>query len=310
MHMGQDACADHIQHARHHRHDRGPDRQHVGRQMFDAPGVGDFGADAEQEELARRVFVAVRQRQEGQIHLAPQPKRAQQFERTAAIRQDGAVRQHDPLRRAASARGVDEARQRGRRDTRRRLRHVIGRAVGLRDQARPGPHGGRCRRAFVHRHQHVEGPRLQQPCGQCGCGGNRHACAGVAQQMRVIRDGVGDVGRHRHGGEGQQRRLGDRELGAVLADQQHAVTGRHAGRAQRACRRRRESAETAPVHPLPGAIAMEPQHGAVRPVPRAREHQGGEIRPVRVALVLVCLRHACRAPCVRLARLSGTRPLT
>jgi hypothetical protein len=81
-HLGQDAGTNDLQHTGHRGEDRRAHLQHIRRQMFDPAGIDDLGADTGKEELAHRMFVAVRKREIGQVDLILQVQRADQFERT------------------------------------------------------------------------------------------------------------------------------------------------------------------------------------------------------------------------------------
>jgi hypothetical protein len=65
----------------------------------------------------------------------------------------------------------------------------------------------------VHADQHVQPARLggagQHLGGEGGGGDDRRAGAGVAQDVGVVAGEVGAVGRHRHGADRHQRRVGD-----------------------------------------------------------------------------------------------------
>jgi len=175
--LQQHAGADQLQHARHHGHDGGTDRQHVGGQVLDPAAIDDLGPEARQEELADGVLETVRQRQERQIGLVAQAQRAHQLKGAAAIGQDGPVRQHHAARQTGGAAGVDQAGERAGRDFVGLGGDVVGRyAVGL--QA-----GEQRAAAGLHAEQPVEpaGQRRagQHAVGECGRGSNGHSGAAV-----------------------------------------------------------------------------------------------------------------------------------
>ena len=110
--------------------------------------------------------------------------------------------------------------------------------------------GRRGLRRAVHDHQQVQ---RRRPAPRPAAAGRRtgrrtrwrRARPLVAQDMGVVVDGVGRVGRHRHGADRHQRGLGDRIFRPVLGDDQHPVAGATPGRAQ--ARARREAAWRANV---------------------------------------------------------------
>ena len=286
-HLGKDAAADDLQHARHHRHDGRTDRQHIGRQRFDPARVDDFGTGPEQEELAGRMLVAVRQRQEGQIDLVGDRRQCrQQVIGAAAVGQDRPVRQHRPLRRAAGAGGIDQAGQRLGRDNRCLGGHVAGIAL-VGDQRRPGRHGHTGAGKRLHRDQHVERAGKRHPAGQRGGRDHGHAGARIAQDMGVVGHRVGGVGGDRDSADRHQRGLDDRVFGAVLRDDHDAVARRHAGGAQAPGNAGGVAGECAPGHSPPGAVAPDAQHRPFRPCEGPVEHHRRQIPPLRQPLCVL-----------------------
>ena len=82
---------------------------HVVDQLVDALGVVDLRADRDRQELAGRVLVGMRQRQEGQEHVVADADFQQQAIGALDVAEDRAVGQHHALRHAAGAGGVDDA---------------------------------------------------------------------------------------------------------------------------------------------------------------------------------------------------------
>ncbi len=211
--------------------------------------VHDFGAQAEHEELAGGMLVAVRQRQERQIGFAGEAQRAGEFEGAAAVRQDRPVRQHHPARCAAGARGVDQASQCAGRDHFRNL-NGIGEIARVGHEVVPGEHaktlGGKflppCLKS-LHCHQEIERACLRHPFGQGGFRHDRRAGAAVAQDMRVVLDGVGGVDGHRHGADAPSARFRRSDIPA--GSRRRSAPGRRRrsrpraarGQAAAACRR-------------------------------------------------------------------------
>ena len=215
------------------------------------------------------------------------------------------MRQHHALGRAAGAGGVDQAGQRVGRDRRRLQRDVVGRRrIG--DQSRPVHQpwraAGVIRRSIDH-HQQIEAAGLSaglaQRAGECRGGHDGRARAGIAQDVGVIGDGVGGVGRHRHRADRHQRGLGDRVFRPVLRHDHHPVAGGHAGGAQMPRAGRGHAAELAPGDGVPGAVAECAQQGLVRPGAGQREHHRRQIGPGRIA-----------APRTSRRRLRRRNPLT
>src|SRR3546814_20702682 len=80
--------------------------------LVDALGIVDLGADRDREELAGRVLVGVRQRQEGQEDLGMLleiRQILQELVRAEAVADDRAVAEHHALRPAGGAGGIDDA---------------------------------------------------------------------------------------------------------------------------------------------------------------------------------------------------------
>ncbi len=245
--------------------------------MLDAAGIDDLRAQAGQEELSHRVLIAVRDRQVGQVGFVFQAQRAHQLERAGAVGQDATVRQHDPARRAAGAGRVDQAGQRRCRNKGGFRHDVVGR-LRVPDQVEPGhdPHcAGVPLSAGIDRDQQVKATGFsrasQHPVGQRVRRHNRRACPGVAQQVRLIIDRIGGVGRDRHGADGHQRHFGDRKLRPVFHAQQYPITRRDARRAQMSGAGRGHAAELAPGNrmprpapAMPAASACPARHGPGR----------------------------------------------
>ena len=258
--------------------------------MLDPAAIDDLGADAGQEEHPDRVFVAVRDRQIRQVDLILQSQRPQQLGCAAAIGQDRPMRQHDPLGRAAGAGGVDQTGECVGGYGRGLQRDVVGRG---RVSHQRGPvhqprRPARVVRRPVDHHQQIEparqSSRLTQGAGEGRGGNDRCPRTGVTQDMRVIRHGIGRVGRHRHGAQRHQRGFGDRIFRPVLRHDQHAVARRDARRAQMAGAGCRHAAELAPRGGVPGTVAETAEQGPVRPGAREREHHGGQVWPGRILL--------------------------
>ena len=164
------------------------------------------------------------------------------------------MRQHHALRRAAGAGGVDQAGQRAWPECRRLRSGDVVRRRRCRRPARPRA------AAAVEPSPTSAMPSIttsrSSPPARCPASRSRPARAAVetiAARAPLSRrmwawsvDGVGGVGRHRHGADRHQRGLGDRVFRAVLRGDHHPVAGRHAGGAQVARAGRRQAAELAP----------------------------------------------------------------
>ena len=68
---------------------------------------------------------------------------------------------------------------------------------------------------------------------------------------------IGDIGRHGHGADGHDRRIGNREFRPVFGNQQHAIPRRNALGAQKRRQRRHLAREFRPIQALPRLIAPE-----------------------------------------------------
>jgi hypothetical protein len=123
------------------------------------------------------------------------------------------------------------------------------------------------------------GGRGEHPLGQAPARDDGRPGARVAQDMRVVRDRVGGVGRDRDGADRHRRRVGDREFRPVFADQKHAVARRDPTAAQERGDRGNGGRESGPARPVPGAAAPVAQHRAIRPLPGEAQHHGRQARP-------------------------------
>ena len=285
--LGEDAAADHFEHAGDHRHDGGADGDHVDGEVFDAAGVDDFGAGDRQEEAADGVFVGVRERQEGEVDLALRVQRAQQFVGAAAVGDDGAVRQHDAAGRAGGAGGVDDDGEGACGDFGGFLGDV-GEIEVLGDHRLPVAHIDAVELALFHADQQIEPAGLFCGGGHLGCqrrgGDDGGGGAAVSEHVGVIRHRVGGVGGHRHGADRLQGHFGDGEFRSVLAYQQHAIAGLNAGGAQGAGHGGDADGEAEPAHPPPTALPRPAQQGPIVPITGEGEHHRGYVRPARHSL--------------------------
>ena len=130
-----DPRAEYLEQAGYDDHQRRAHFLDVGREFVEALAVIDLRAQPDRKVLPGGMFIGVRERQEGEEHFIV-PAEIFRDHRAAAldIVQDRAVMLPHPARGAASAAGVDDARQ----IVARRVRHHrgrVGRMVG--DQLRP-----------------------------------------------------------------------------------------------------------------------------------------------------------------------------
>ena len=196
----------------HRRHDGRPGLPHVGGQGLDALGVVDLGADGHGKELARRVLVGMGEGQEGQEHLVVQAQFHERLPGAGAVVQDRPVVKHHALRRAAGARGINDAGGVAALPPARQFDDVFG--------SRPAPFQD------VVQMQHLDAPVMadirrvqagdelhpvrlvgggEHPLGQLPGGDDGALGAAVAEDVEMVLGRVGDVcgdrdGAHRHDG--------------------------------------------------------------------------------------------------------------
>ena len=163
------------------------------------------------------MLVGVRQRQEGQIDFVLEVQRPHQFERAAAVGQHGAMRQHHALRRATRAGGVDQARQRARRDAAASARcRPAARPPPGPPKAAPGPPAGLRDRPPYTPAGRARPPRARRAQRRDAAEETIAARAPKSRNVRVVSHRVRGVGRHRHRADRHQRGLGDRVFRPVL----------------------------------------------------------------------------------------------
>ena len=252
--------------------------------------IDDLGADAGQEELPDGVLEAVRERQVGQVDLVLQPQRTHQFEGAPAVRQDrsgAAASRPSARRRCRRCRSGRPAHRAGSPPPRRRCRPAARRRATRAAQGsdarrplgavggRPSPPAGRGRRSRRPARSRSARAAVETIAARG---------AAVAQDVGVIVDGVGGVGRHRHGADRHQRGLGDRVFRPVLGTDQHPVAGRHAGGAQAAARRTAACGRIRPRSCRARRRRGTPAASACSARCAPGEHHRGQIRPGRVAL--------------------------
>jgi len=263
--------------ARHHRHDGGAHGLHVVGEVLDPGGVDDLHPHRRQQELANGVLEAMRRRQKRKIDLILQLEPAHHLGHSRDVRQDRTVRQHHPACRAGSAGGVDQTGEILRRNLRRRGDDIIWRL--LRHERR--------RQIDFAVARIVDYQQMGQRCGRRRCRaqpGGQHAVAGdrnhrprVAQDVRVVGDRVGGVGRHRDCAERHQRHFRHQQLGAIVGHHHHADSGRDRQFLQKPGARRGPAGEFAPAQTLPGTLGAMAQHRPFGPHAGASEQQTGKI---------------------------------
>ena len=211
--------------------------------------------------------------------------------------------------------GVDQASEvippdRGRRLSRRRDIGVRGDECAPRMELRDI--GRLLHRQRVDRHDMVAFGRIEHRRDQRLCQllarHDYRPRATVAQDMLMIADGVGGIGRNGNAARRHDAKIGDQPFGPILADQHDSFAGLQSDRLQARCQRRDLPRRFAPAGGTPRAIALGPQERSVAPGLSPREehaHQIGEV--LQLAHVLHC---ATAAPSLRGSAPPTQRPPT
>ena len=174
--------------------------------------------------------------------------------------------QHDALRRAAGAGGVDQARERVAVDPAR----VVDRRSGAGGQrlvpagdGRPGARRGR-RFDGDHPPQRRRVRRGgEQPFAERRARHDGHDGARVRQHVRVVARGVGGIRRHGDSAGGHDGEVGDRPVRRVFRTQQHPVARRQAPGPEGAGQRAHPVRRLAPRQRPPRAVALLPDERSV-----------------------------------------------
>ena len=274
----------------HGGHDGRAHLGHVARQLLDGFGVVDLGADGNREHQPGRVFVGVRQRQEGEEHLVIHAELEQDMVGALAVAEDRAMAQHHALGRAAGAGGVDQAGRVAAREVFGGGGDFVRRAVMAGERFLPiGV--GETRRGAVRQRLHGQhrGQRRRLPGGGQGAPGersgrdNRRPGAAIGHHMDVVADAVGRIGRHGDRPGGHDRHVGDPPFRAVLRNQHDPVAGRDPGIGKIARNRCRLARRFRARYRNPGVFALGPQQRPLADFPHRLEKHGRQVGPGVVA---------------------------
>ena len=204
-------------------HDRRPRFEHIGGERLGAFGKIDLRADRNREHFAGGMLVGVRQRQKAQEHLVAEPELLEYPIGAAAVRDDVAVGRHDALRDAAGSRGVDQAGGVIGLDRSDEFGGIILLRGAAGQHLFPGQQVdcARLPRSRLDRNHGVHGidliGRREDPGREGRLRNEDRACAAVREDVPVVLDGMGHIGRDGNRPGGHDRQIGDDPFRPVFA---------------------------------------------------------------------------------------------